>query len=108
MLFFVFLVLTLRNFLRNFFVYFLYGYEEALVLAGAGSLSFRMQIAVNHIRNIIVGYRCTLVIQMGIISFVVAFVLLMVYMVMMYNIIPGMMANLALLVKAMQDFEAQH
>ena len=37
-------------------------------------------------------------IQMGIISFVVAFVLLMVYMVMMYNIIPGMMANLALLV----------
>ena len=37
-------------------------------------------------------------IQMGIISFVVAFVLLMIYMVMMYNIIPGMMANLALLV----------
>ena len=37
-------------------------------------------------------------IQMGIISFVVAFVLLMVYMVMMYNVIPGMMANLALLV----------
>ena len=37
-------------------------------------------------------------IQMGIISFVVAFVLLMVYMVMMYNMIPGMMANLALLV----------
>ena len=37
-------------------------------------------------------------IQMGIISFVVAFVLLMVYMLMMYNIIPGMMANLALLV----------
>lgn len=37
-------------------------------------------------------------IQMGIISFVVAFVLLMVYMVMMYNIIPGMMANLALIV----------
>ena len=37
-------------------------------------------------------------IQMGIISFVVALVLLMVYMVMMYNIIPGMMANLALLV----------
>ena len=37
-------------------------------------------------------------IQMGIISVVVAFVLLMVYMVMMYNIIPGMMANLALLV----------
>ena len=37
-------------------------------------------------------------IQMGIISFVVAFVLLMVYMVMMYNLIPGMMANLALLV----------
>ena len=37
-------------------------------------------------------------IQMGIISFVVALVLLMVYMVMMYNVIPGMMANLALLV----------
>ena len=37
-------------------------------------------------------------IQMGIVSFVVAFVLLMVYMVMMYNVIPGMMANLALLV----------
>lgn len=37
-------------------------------------------------------------IQMGIVSFVVAFVLLMVYMVLMYNVIPGMMANLALLV----------
>ncbi len=37
-------------------------------------------------------------IQQGIISFIIAFVLLMIYMVLMYNIIPGMMANLALLV----------
>ncbi len=37
-------------------------------------------------------------IQMGIISFVVAFVLLMVYMVVMYNVTAGMMANLALIV----------
>ena len=37
-------------------------------------------------------------IQMGIISFVVAFVLLMIYMVIMYNVTAGMMANLALIV----------
>ncbi len=37
-------------------------------------------------------------IQMGIISFVVAFVLLMVYMVIMYNFTAGMMANAALIV----------
>ncbi len=37
-------------------------------------------------------------IQQGIMSFIVAFVLLMIYMVMMYNIVPGMMANCALLV----------
>ena len=37
-------------------------------------------------------------IQQGIISFGIAFVLLMIYMVMMYDLIPGMMANLALLV----------
>ncbi|MDO4932522.1 MAG: protein translocase subunit SecDF [Prevotellaceae bacterium] len=37
-------------------------------------------------------------IQQGIISFVIAFVLLMVYMVLMYDLIPGMMANLALVV----------
>ena len=37
-------------------------------------------------------------IQQGIISFIIAFVLLMLYMVLMYNFIPGMMANLALLV----------
>ena len=37
-------------------------------------------------------------IQQGIISFIIAFVLLMLYMLAMYNIIPGMMANLALLV----------
>ena len=37
-------------------------------------------------------------IQMGIISFVVAFVLLMIYMVVMYNVTAGMMANLALIV----------
>ena len=37
-------------------------------------------------------------IQQGLISFVVAFVLLMVYMVLMYNFIPGMLANGALLV----------
>ena len=37
-------------------------------------------------------------IQQGIISFIIAFVLLMLYMLLMYNLIPGMMANLALLV----------
>jgi SecD/SecF fusion protein len=37
-------------------------------------------------------------IQQGIISFVIAFVLLMIYMVMMYNFNAGMMANLALLI----------
>lgn len=36
-------------------------------------------------------------IQQGFISFVVAFVLLMVYMVLLYNFIPGMLANIALL-----------
>ena len=37
-------------------------------------------------------------IQQGIISFIVAFILLMFYMVIMYDFIPGMMANGALLV----------
>ncbi len=37
-------------------------------------------------------------IQQGIVSFAIAFVLLMVYMVMMYGFTPGMMANSALLV----------
>ena len=37
-------------------------------------------------------------IQQGIISFVIAFVLLIVYMVMMYNFIPGMIANCALVI----------
>ena len=37
-------------------------------------------------------------IQQGIISFVIAFVILMLYMVIMYDVIPGMMANLALIV----------
>ena len=37
-------------------------------------------------------------IQMGIISFVVAFILLMIYMVIMYNVTAGMMANCALIV----------
>ena len=37
-------------------------------------------------------------IQQGVVSFIIAFVLLMIYMLAMYNIIPGMMANLALLV----------
>ncbi len=37
-------------------------------------------------------------IQQGIISFVIAFVLLMIYMIVMYDLIPGMMANLALIV----------
>ena len=37
-------------------------------------------------------------IQQGIISFIVAFVLLMIYMIMMYGFIPGMMANCALIV----------
>lgn len=35
-------------------------------------------------------------IQQGLISFVIAFVVLMIYMVVMYNVIPGMLANLAL------------
>ena len=37
-------------------------------------------------------------IQQGIVSFVIAFVLLMIYMILMYDLIPGMMANLALIV----------
>ena len=37
-------------------------------------------------------------IQKGIISFVIAFVLLMIYMIVMYNFIPGMIANCALIV----------
>ena len=37
-------------------------------------------------------------IQQGIVSFVIAFVVLMLYMVLMYGFIPGMMANLALIV----------
>lgn len=37
-------------------------------------------------------------IQQGLISFVMAFILLMIYMVMMYNFIPGMLANCALLI----------
>ena len=36
-------------------------------------------------------------IQQGLISFAIAFVLLMVYMVLMYDLIPGMMANIALM-----------
>ena len=35
-------------------------------------------------------------IEQGLISFAIAFVLLMLYMIVMYNFIPGMMANLAL------------
>jgi SecD/SecF fusion protein len=35
-------------------------------------------------------------IQQGIVSFIVAFVLLMIYMILMYNFIPGMLANIAL------------
>ena len=37
-------------------------------------------------------------IQQGVISFVIAFIVLMVYMVLMYSFVPGMMANCALLV----------
>ena len=37
-------------------------------------------------------------IQQGLVSFVIAFVLLILYMVLMYNIVPGMIANLALIV----------
>ena len=37
-------------------------------------------------------------IKQGIMSFIVAFILLMIYMVMMYGFIPGMMANFALIV----------
>ncbi len=36
-------------------------------------------------------------IEQGLISFAIAFVLLMLYMIVMYNLIPGMMANLALI-----------
>ena len=36
-------------------------------------------------------------IQQGIISFIVAFILLMIYMLCLYGVIPGMMANIALL-----------
>ena len=36
-------------------------------------------------------------IQQGVWSFIIAFVLLMIYMVMLYNVVPGMMANIAML-----------
>ena len=36
-------------------------------------------------------------IQQGVISFIVAFILLMIYMLCLYGVIPGMMANIALL-----------
>ena len=36
-------------------------------------------------------------IEQGLVSFAIAFVLLMLYMIVMYNFIPGMMANLALI-----------
>ena len=36
-------------------------------------------------------------IQQGLISFVIAFIILMVYMIVLYNFIPGMLANMALL-----------
>lgn len=36
-------------------------------------------------------------IQQGFVSFIIAFVLLMVYLIILYNFIPGMLANLALL-----------
>ncbi|MBR5061219.1 MAG: protein translocase subunit SecDF, partial [Prevotella sp.] len=37
-------------------------------------------------------------IKQGVISFIIAFILLMIYMLAMYGIIPGMMANLALII----------
>ena len=37
-------------------------------------------------------------IQQGVVSFIIAFVLLIIYMLLMYNVIPGTMANLALIV----------
>lgn len=37
-------------------------------------------------------------IQQGLVSFIVAFILLMIWMIMMYDFIPGMMANAALLI----------
>ena len=37
-------------------------------------------------------------IQQGIVSFIIAFILLIIYMVAMYNVIPGMIANAALVV----------
>jgi len=36
-------------------------------------------------------------IQQGFVSFIIAFVLLMIYLIILYNVIPGMLANLALL-----------
>ena len=37
-------------------------------------------------------------IEKGIVSFIIAFIILMIYMVMMYNVVPGMMANCALII----------
>lgn len=36
-------------------------------------------------------------IQQGVWSFIIAFILLMIYMVVLYNVVPGMMANIAML-----------
>jgi len=43
-------------------------------------------------------------IRQGLISFVIAFVLLMIYMVILYNVIPGMLANCALLLNLFFTF----
>ena len=43
-------------------------------------------------------------IKQGIISFIFAFIILMIYMVMMYNFIPGMVANMALLLNLFFTF----
>ena len=60
----------------------------------SGKLSAPLKIVDNYVVGPTLGEQS---IQQGLISFVVAFVLLMIYMCLMYGIIPGGVANLALL-----------
>ena len=61
--------------------------------------SGRMKVPVKIVNEEVVGPSLgAQSIRQGIISFIVAFILLMIYMVLMYGFIPGMMANSALII----------
>ncbi len=61
--------------------------------------SGRMKVPVKIVNEEVVGPSLgAQSIRQGIISFIVAFILLMIYMVLMYGFVPGMMANSALII----------